>query len=319
MLNGAAPSANGRTQIAYQRHQSDSASITSPGTDTDTWTGDRGLLRSKSQGNAYSGNSFMDSEDEGTETLKASGRPQTSIHIKMDCYDELNGVGSAAVVVSPTDESITTASLTEVTSTAMTASTTVTTTTTEDDGVVLRKAPKTGSTAIKRRSGNRRSRTKLKRRCSINGHFYNRETSFFTPPHGSQMNVWVSSMVNTQEVIQLLLEKYKVESRAENFALFVIKDNGEQRKLKEDDYPLVTRIILGPHEDIAKLFLMDGQQTPEISSEVAQFLNLSIPECRAILERYHEEEQRELLRIRTKYAELKRRIVQRMESLKVRL
>ncbi|EDS34060.1 ras association domain protein [Culex quinquefasciatus] len=72
----------------------------------------------------------------------------------------------------------------------------------------------------------------------------------------------------------------------ENFALFVIKDNGEQRKLKEDDYPLVTRIILGPHEDIAKLFLMDGQQTPEISSsEVAQFLNLSIPECRAILER----------------------------------
>lgn len=316
IVNGA-PSSNGRTQIAYQRHQSDSASITSPGTDTDTWTGDRGLLRSKSQGNNYSGNSFMDSEDEGTETLKASNRPQTSIHIKMDCYDELNGGGGGVgVVVSPTDESITTASLTEVTSTT-TASTTVTTT--DDDGVVLRKPPKTGSTAIKRRSGNRRSRTKLKRRCSINGHFYNRETSFFTPPHGSQMNVWVSSMVNTQEVINLLLEKYKVESRAENFALFVIKDNGEQRKLKEDDYPLVTRIILGPHEDIAKLFLMDGQQTPEISSEVAQFLNLSIPECRAILERYHEEEQRELLRIRTKYAELKRRIVQRMESLKVRL
>lgn len=318
MINGAraaSSTTNGQTKIAYQRHQSDSASITSPGTDTDTWTGDRGLLRSKSQGNNYSGNSFMDSEDEGTETLKASGRPQTSIHIKMDCYEELNG-GAAGLVVSPTDESITTASLTEVTST-MTASTTVTTT--DDDGVVLRKPPKTGSTAIKRRSGNRRSRTKLKRRCSINGHFYNRETSFFTPPHGSQMNVWVSSMVNTQEVINLLLEKYKVESRAENFALFVIKDNGEQRKLKEDDYPLVTRIILGPHEDIAKLFLMDGQQTPEISSEVAQFLNLSIPECRAILERYHEEEQRELLRIRTKYAELKRRIIQRMESLKVRL
>lgn len=311
-LNG-----NCRVQIAYQRHQSDSASITSPGTDTDTWTGDRGLLRSKSQGNYYSGNSFMDSEDEGTETLKASGRPQTSIHIKMDCYDELNGGGPVVgVVVSPTDESITTASLTEVTST--TVSTTFTTTE-DDDEVVLRKPPKTGSTAIKRRSGNRRSRTKLKRRCSINGHFYNRETSFFTPPRGSQMNVWVSSMVNTQEVIQLMLEKYKVESRAENFALFVIKDNGEQRKLKEDDFPLVARIILGPHEDIAKLFLMDGQQTHEISSEVAQFLNLSIPECRAILERYHEEEQRELLRIRTKYAELKRRIVQRMESLKVRL
>lgn len=308
-LNGGS---NGRTQIAYQRHQSDTASMTSAGTDTDTWTGDRGLLRSKSHGNNYySGNSFMDSDDEGTDTLKASERPQTSIHIKMDCYDELGDRKANGEVVSPTDDSITTVSMTTTTAT--------TTDTTTDDGVVLRKPPRTGSTAIKRRSGNRRSRTKLKRRCSINGHFYNRETSFFTPPHGSQMNVWVTSLVNTQDVITLLLEKYKVESRAENFALFVIKDNGEQKKLKEDDYPLVSRIILGPHEDIAKLFIMDGQQTPEISSEVAQFLNLSIPECRAILERYHEEEQRELLRIRTKYAELRRRIVQRMESLKVRL
>lgn len=306
---------NGRTKISYQRHQSDSTSVTSPGTDSDTWTGDRGLLRSKSQGNNYSGNSFMDSDDEGTETLKASDRPQTSIHIKMDCYDELDQQDHLVNgdATSPTDDSLTTVSFTTTTAT------TTATTTTTDDGVVLRKPPKTGSTAIKRRSGNRRSRTKLKRRCSINGHFYNRETSFFTPPHGSLMNVWVTSLVNTQEVINLLLEKYKVESRAENFALFVIKDNGEQKKLKEDDYPLVTRVILGPHEDIAKLFLMDGQQTPEISSEVAQFLNLSIPECRAILERYHEEEQRELFRIKTKYAELRRRIVQRMESLKVRL
>ncbi|XP_058444283.1 uncharacterized protein LOC131425965 [Malaya genurostris] len=317
LLNGA-PSGSGRPKVAYQRHQSDSGSVTSPGTDSDSWTGDRGLLRSKSHGNHYSGNSFMDSDDEGTETLKPSDRPQTSIHIRMDCYDELGADGKKAenngdvqlVVVSPTEDSLTSVSISTATTTG---------TTTTDDGVVLRKAPKTGSTAIKRRSGNRRSRTKLKRRCSINGHFYNRETSFFTPPHGSQMNVWVTSLVNTQEVINLLLEKYKVESRAENFALFVIKDNGEQKKLKEDDFPLVTRVILGPHEDIAKLFLMDGQQTPEISSEVAQFLNLSIPECRAILERYHEEEQRELFRIRTKYAELRRRIVQRMESLKVRL
>lgn len=96
----------------------------------------------------------------------------------------------------------------------------------ENPEVVLRRAPKTGSTAIRRRSGKRRSRTKLKRRCSINGHFYDRETSFFTPPHGSQMSVWVSSLVNTQEVINLILEKYKVDSDARNFALFVVRDNG---------------------------------------------------------------------------------------------
>lgn len=97
---------------------------------------------------------------------------------------------------------------------------------TSNEDVVLRRAAKTGSTAIKRRSGNRRSRTKIKRRCSINGHFYDRETSFFTPPHGSQTSVWVTSLVNTQEVINLMLEKYKVDSDPRNFALFVVRDNG---------------------------------------------------------------------------------------------
>uniref|UniRef100_A0A182W535 Ras-associating domain-containing protein n=1 Tax=Anopheles minimus TaxID=112268 RepID=A0A182W535_9DIPT len=301
--------------------------VTSPGTDTDSWTADRGLLRSKSQGNHYSGNSMMDSDGDeesvgaGSETLKPSDKPPGSIHIRMDCYDELESPSSARGVTSSEDGDVTAVTTTTATTTTLPSeySTSISGHPVTDDGVVLRKPPKTGSTAIKRRSGNRRSRTKLKRRCSINGHFYNRETSFFTPPYGSQMNVWVTSLVNTQEVINLLLEKYKVESKAENFALFIVRDNGEQKKLKDDDYPLVTRVILGPHEDIAKLFLMDGQQTQEISSEVAQFLNLSIPECRAILERFHEEEQRELHRIRFKFAELRKRIVQRMESLKVRL
>ncbi|KAK7866642.1 hypothetical protein R5R35_000262 [Gryllus longicercus] len=186
-----------------------------------------------------------------------------------------------------------------------------------EEVVVLRKAAKTGSTAIRRRPGKRRSRTKLKRRCSINGHFYNRETSFFTPPHGSQMSVWVTSLVNTQEVINLLLEKYKVDSKADNFALFVVRDNGEQRRLRDDEYPLLVRVMLGPHEDVAKLFLMDRQNTQEISCEVAQFLNLSIAECRAILERYQDEEEREMKRVRLKFREMRKRIKQRMEDLKV--
>lgn len=78
------------------------------------------------------------------------------------------------------------------------------------------------------------------------------------------MSVWVTSLVSTQDVINLLLEKYKVESRSENFALFIVRDNGEQKRLKNDDYPLIARIMLGPHEDVARLFLMDSQSTAEI-------------------------------------------------------
>lgn len=244
------------------------------------------LNRSKSGPNCFGSNNIFMEFDNGTlkpSTLKKN--EVESINIKMNCYekddyDGLNDINNKknGALNNYEDDS----------STGI------------DDDVVLRRPKKPGSTAIKRRSGNRRSRTKIKRRCSINGHFYNRETSFFTPPHGSQMSVWVSSMVSTQDVVNLLLEKYKVESRAENFTIFIIRDNGEQRRLREDDYPLIVRIMLGPHEDVAKLFLVDAQDTPEISSDVAQFLNLSIPECRSILDRYSNEEDRELARIKEK-------------------
>lgn len=40
------------------------------------------------------------------------------------------------------------------------------------------------------------------------------------------MSVWTTSLVNTQEVINMLLDKYRVECPASNFSLFVVKDNG---------------------------------------------------------------------------------------------
>lgn len=185
----------------------------------------------------------------------------------------------------------------------------------QNDGVVLRRPQKSGSTAIRRRPGKRLSRSKVKRRCSINGHFYDRETSFFTPPHGSQMSVWITSLVNTHEVIKLLLEKYKVESDPNNFALFIVRDSGEQRRLKEDEYPLLARVLLGPHEDVVKLFLMDSHTTPEVSSEVAQFLNLSLVECRAILGQYYSQEEKEVAKIKERHYEMRRRIVNKLQLL----
>ena len=78
------------------------------------------------------------------------------------------------------------------------------------------------------------------------------------------MSVYATSLLSTQEIINLVMDKYKVESKAENFALFVVRDNGEQKKLSNDDYPLLVRVLLGPHEDVARLFLMDAMETHEI-------------------------------------------------------
>ncbi|EZA61035.1 Ras association domain-containing protein [Ooceraea biroi] len=93
----------------------------------------------------------------------------------------------------------------------------------------------------------------------------------------------------------------------------------KQRRLKDDEYPLEVRVVLGPHENVARLFLVDKLSTPEISSDVAQFLNLSLAECHGILQRYQYEEERQILLLKEKYKEMRRRIKQRMEELKVRL
>lgn len=107
---------------------------------------ENGINRSRSGPNWYRNqhSNFNDIDsDDSSATLKPSTINKRSIHIKMDCYDELrNGVSST-------------------TSEATTTLTTPTSPLDDDDDlddecvVVLRK-PKTGSTAIKRRSGNRR-------------------------------------------------------------------------------------------------------------------------------------------------------------------
>ncbi|XP_055290395.1 ras association domain-containing protein 6 isoform X1 [Moschus berezovskii] len=49
-----------------------------------------------------------------------------------------------------------------------------------------------------------------KHRASINGHFYNHETSIFTPAFGSETKVRVNSNMRTEEVIKQILQKFKV-------------------------------------------------------------------------------------------------------------
>ncbi|KFV18856.1 Ras association domain-containing protein 6, partial [Tauraco erythrolophus] len=47
-------------------------------------------------------------------------------------------------------------------------------------------------------------------RFSINGHFYNYETSVFTPAFGSETKIRVNSQMRTRQVIEQLLRKFKV-------------------------------------------------------------------------------------------------------------
>lgn len=113
-----------------------SSMTSSPDEETNsTSLSDKVVLRSKSGPNV----SLNNFEAVNSNTVKPSGRPITSINIKMDCYDDLEVDAPANSLASPPINGSSTSAPSI-----------------DDDGtdvVVLRKK---GSTAIKRRSGNRR-------------------------------------------------------------------------------------------------------------------------------------------------------------------
>ncbi|XP_046512722.1 ras association domain-containing protein 6 isoform X3 [Equus quagga] len=153
-------------------------------------------------------------------------------------------------------------------------------------------------------------------RASINGHFYNHETSIFTPAFGSETKVRINSNMRTEEVIKQLLKKFKIENSAQDFALYIIFATGEQKRLKKTDIPLLHRLLQGPSSKNARIFLMD-KDAEEISRDVAQYINFHFSLLESILQRLNEEEKREIQRTVTKFKTEKAIILKCLQSKRV--
>nr|XP_015201806.1 PREDICTED: ras association domain-containing protein 4 isoform X3 [Lepisosteus oculatus] len=106
-------------------------------------------------------------------------------------------------------------------------------------------------------------------RFSINGHFYNHKTSVFTPAYGSVTNVRVNSTMTTPQVLKLILNKFRVENKPEEFALYMVHETGERSRLTETEYPLIARLLYGPCERISKIFLMETDLGEEVTYDVS--------------------------------------------------
>ncbi|XP_029109938.1 ras association domain-containing protein 4a isoform X2 [Scleropages formosus] len=128
-------------------------------------------------------------------------------------------------------------------------------------------------------------------RFSINGHFYNHKTSVFTPAYGSVTNVRVNSTMTTQQVLQLLLNKFRVENKLDEFALYMV------------------------HESGAKIFLMERDLGEEVTCDVAQYIKFEIPVLDSFVEKLKEEEEREISKLTRKYSTLKSMIMQRLKDI----
>ncbi|CAH1795141.1 unnamed protein product [Owenia fusiformis] len=158
----------------------------------------------------------------------------------------------------------------------------------------------------------RADRTK---RYSINGHLYNQETSVFVPPQGTVTCVRVSNSMTTMEVIQLLFDRFKVQNDPKNFVMSVCQKSGETKVLKDNDHPLVERIVLGPVEDEAKIFLLDRAAANDIPNEVASYVGLPEPVLNGFLEKIEKEESQELNQIKQRYELYRKKIGERIKNL----
>uniref|UniRef100_H2UC57 Ras association domain family member 4a n=2 Tax=Takifugu rubripes TaxID=31033 RepID=H2UC57_TAKRU len=156
---------------------------------------------------------------------------------------------------------------------------------------------------IQRRSKTRSARD-LQRlrthRFSINGHFYNHKTSVFTPAYGSVTNVRVNSSMTTGQVLNLLLHKFRVENKSEEFVLYMVHESGERTRLRDDEHPLVTRVLHGPCEKISKILITEADLGEEVTYDVAQYIKFEIPVLDSFVQKLKEEEEREIRKLTRK-------------------
>ncbi|TWW78831.1 Ras association domain-containing protein 4 [Takifugu flavidus] len=135
---------------------------------------------------------------------------------------------------------------------------------------------------IQRRSKTRSARD-LQRlrthRFSINGHFYNHKTSVFTPAYGSVTNV---------------------ENKSEEFVLYMVHESGERTRLRDDEHPLVTRVLHGPCEKISKILITEADLGEEVTYDVAQYIKFEIPVLDSFVQKLKEEEEREIRKLTRK-------------------
>uniref|UniRef100_A0A8C2H400 Ras association domain-containing protein 2 n=1 Tax=Cyprinus carpio TaxID=7962 RepID=A0A8C2H400_CYPCA len=177
----------------------------------------------------------------------------------------------------------------------------------EDIPQLLRTRSDASFVNIQRRSKthNTADTQRIKRhRFSINGHFYNHKTSVFTPSYGSVTNVRVNSTLTTQQVLNLLLNKFRV-----SFPLF------KRAKLKDTEYPLVSRLLHGPCEKIARIFIMEKDLGEEITYDVAQYIKFEMPVLGSFIKKLKEEEEREILKLTRKYSALRSMILQKLDAI----
>ncbi|GCC20310.1 hypothetical protein chiPu_0021341, partial [Chiloscyllium punctatum] len=88
------------------------------------------------------------------------------------------------------------------------------------------------------------------------------ECGHLAKPHHETPRGWKAKR-RIERCVFLLF--FQIENSSDEFALYIVHTSGERTKLKDSDYPLIARILQGPCEAIAKIFLMEKDLGEEVT------------------------------------------------------
>ncbi|XP_020629901.1 ras association domain-containing protein 2-like isoform X2 [Orbicella faveolata] len=137
----------------------------------------------------------------------------------------------------------------------------------------------------------------------------------FIPPYGTSTNLRVTSRTKTREVIKMLMTKFQITDGPQKFHLYAVYDNGSIRQLRNEEFPLYCRLLLGPSEEAAKIFVMEADDSNNISHEVAQYIHFATPVLQAFLDKYQEEEEKEVERVKQSYMLYRQKLQERLAEI----
>ncbi|XP_043572535.1 ras association domain-containing protein 5 isoform X1 [Chiloscyllium plagiosum] len=137
-----------------------------------------------------------------------------------------------------------------------------------------------------------------------------KRTSFYLPLDAIKQ-LHISSVTTVNEVITSLLKKFMVIDNPQKFALFyqTKKDNDVHlQKLKENEHPLLIRLLAGPDTNTSS-FALKENETGEVEWDA-----FSVPELQNFLMILEKEEKERIQQVQQKYTTFRQKLEQTLKT-----
>lgn len=138
------------------------------------------------------------------------------------------------------------------------------------------------------------------------------ESSFYLPKNVSK-GLFLTSRTTSQEVIAILLRKFRIVTNPRKFALFEVnKSDKTSRRLRRYEEPLVLQLLWGGKNEHLALCLQENQEDEEFP-----WVDFSLPELHTFLRVVDAEEGDNIAQIKARYERKRAALASAIETMEV--